>query len=104
MSFAYTTFQGWMDDFDADMLRFYDVGILNGKYAEPPREVDGEQINILRRHFAPVFRKRISEKSVRLCRDANGEDIFIVGADEMPRSKMLQLAEQYRDKRGRWGK
>ena len=74
----------------------YDLAAINGQNTDLPREKHGEQLRTLRRHFVPVHRKRVSEKTVEVVTDENGEDIWIVGdAGEMPTSEMLDLAREY---------
>jgi hypothetical protein len=67
----------------------------SGKNKDIPPDAEVPHVRILRQHFPNVFRKRVSTKSTEVVRH-RGEDIWIVGALELPRSQMIELAEKYR--------
>lgn len=72
----------------------FDLMAINGLNTDLPNDKHHEQVKTLRRHFVPVYRKRVSDKATQVVRE-NDEDIWIVGEEEMPASAMLELAKQY---------
>ena len=79
----------------------YDVMALTHQNYDLPRFREHDAVIALARQFKPVHRKRISRYSTDVVR-RNGEDIWIVGNKEMPRSQMIALAWECRNLPGKW--
>jgi hypothetical protein len=83
-------------------LEQYDLDALNGRNKDLPKFRHHDSVIALCRHFCPVHRKRLTDKALTVAINENGEEIWIVGGEEMPTSAMLKLAEEYTDKPGRY--
>ena len=77
-------------------LNQFDIDAIGGRNNDLPKFKDHKAVLALCRHYIGVYRKRVSSTSLEVCRDENGEEIWIVGElGEMPRSEMLDLAKEY---------
>lgn len=89
------------DPYWRDKERF-DILATQGQQTDTAQEKHHEHVTILRRHFAPVCRQRVDDHSIKVVKDRNGEEIYRVGSEFMPCSKMIQLANEYRHKKPRF--